>query len=61
MTSLSGFVQLLAVKKGFRFRDNYGESGGDCKIKRSRTTINATSKRISKRVEIFAVIMHNLP
>ena len=44
MTSSSGFLQLLAVQEGLHFRDNYGESGGDCKIKRSRITINATSK-----------------
>ena len=55
MTPSSGLLQLLAVEESLRFRDNYGESIGDCKMKSSRITINADGLRY------FAyIIMHNL-
>ena len=57
MTSSSDFVQLLVVQKGIDFRDNCGEC--DCKMKRSRITINATSKGIPRQVEIYAVSSEN--
>ena len=36
------WAQILAVEESLHFRDNYGESGGDYKTKRSKITINAT-------------------
>ena len=53
MKSSSSFLRLFSVQEGRHFRDNYGKSGCNRKIKSSEIAINATSKRMSRQVEIF--------